>query len=250
MESDMQAAPVETIRGIGPGPLSLSLAGLAAGVAAAAVVQACMPFFEVPAELHPTGMPDPVAIAKFDKAKFRIDCLNGATVGAIYGGLAGALLGFVATRRAKPTGRAVGTGLLAALAAAHVGTLAGYLMPYVRASFGEATVETDLWFTVAVQAFFLGAVGVTIGVALALTARGSGTFGQRTVGGLLGGLLGGAVYPIVAAFLFADANTEGAVPREAALQYLWLGAAGLLTGLCLAGSSRPVTRPPVEPPAA
>lgn len=224
------------------GPLALTLSGLAAGLLAAAFVQAAFPLFEVPDELLPSGLPSPEVLAKADAAQFRADRLNGACAGAIFGVLAGLFLGFAAAARRESAGRMLVTSVATALAGGAAGGLGGYLMLSLRSLLGPATVDTELWQTVAVQAFLLGLIGVAIGAALSLMQIAGGAISGRLLGGLAGGVLAGTLYPVVTALLFPHGNTEGTVPEDAAVQFLWLGAAGLLIGLCIGGLQRCGTR--------
>jgi hypothetical protein len=213
-------------------PLVASVAlALLGAVVVWAILQVTFPLMTLPKELYVTGMtpPDVREASMIYQKKMAIvnPTFAMGVFGAVLGGMAA--MAWLGKQRSKLLGL-----LAAALIGGGFGCLAGYLGLLVskttQASGKEMELAKDLMMHVAVLSIVGAGMGLVVGALMIRTWK---AVAGALVAGIAAGFLAGAAYVVLAALLFASADTSWIIPRTTE-RILWIGLTALLTGWIIA----------------
>jgi hypothetical protein len=218
------------------GPFVSLLIALLAGGIAWTIVLAADPVFLIPEELRelPTPVPPELAVqqeAAAHKAALHNAMLILGVLGASVGG--GLACGEGLVRRSSR--RAAIGALVGAAAGAILGVLGAWLGQVVMSKYGLVDAGTGLDRTIRVQAAMLASLGLGVGLGLGLTSGQLRRLFSACLAGVLGGGLAALLYPIAAAVLLPNAQTESLIPGGPINRLLWIAAATGLLGLTIGG---------------
>jgi hypothetical protein len=214
------------------GPLVALPFLLMAGLATFLIVQAVHPVFWTT-----EGM-DEYGFLPLD-VQWRLDRNNAMLVLGLLGGLAGAAMAVAEglSRRSWKTALAAGIGC--ATVGALFGGLAGYVGHRGFEFYKPNAEVTDLTKAICVYGMMLATLGGGVGLgAGAFLARDLRTTLRCILGGLLAGVLASVTYLLVVAMFLPNALTTVLLPLEAGERLLWIGLITSLLALILPAVAR------------
>jgi len=182
--------------------LLLSLAGLLAGVLAAALGEEFHDFFQP--ELKPQILQGNRMMAPTFETNVAATLKNGALDNGELGAVLGLALGLAGGLIRRSVRAAITAGLVGLVIGAALGIAIPFvLFPlfYAAKKFTETT-EPDLLVSLAIHAGIWASLGAAGGLAFALGLGGLGRLGHAVIGGFLGAVVGTLVYEVVGAVAF------------------------------------------------